>query len=126
MTMLPLLVLLQDGAPQDEPSAYRNGDMVLNAFNDNRQARLYIKDSELELILKDPNNNVMDRVGNGGPAFHGGPIGGKVYSMERSENPGDGTSSDDLKACSMTEGGINVTPSFRQTMVATPGEPNSD
>lgn len=117
----------QDGAPQDQVSAYRNGDLVLNVFNDNRQARLYLKDGELELILKDPNNRVMDRAGNATPAYHGGPEnGGVVRSMERkTNNPGTGTEPGDWQECSLSEGGANVNEMFRSRIRATPGEPNS-
>jgi phosphatidylserine/phosphatidylglycerophosphate/cardiolipin synthase-like enzyme len=114
-----------DGAPQDEYTAYSNGDLILNAYNDNRQSRLYLKDGQMELFLKDPANAIMDRAGDGGPAFHGGPDGGKVYSMERQSSPGAGTSRDDWKRCSLTEGGANVNPDFRADIIATPGETNS-
>jgi len=114
-----------DGEPQDQVSAYRNADLVINAYNDNRQARLYIKDSQLELFLKDPANAIMDYAGDGGPAFVGGPAQGKVYSMERRANVGDGRDIGSWKACSLNEGGANVNDAFRDTIIATPGEPNS-
>ncbi|MCB9677565.1 MAG: lamin tail domain-containing protein [Alphaproteobacteria bacterium] len=114
-----------DGAPQDEYTAYTNGDLVVNAYNDNRQARLYIKDGQMELFLKDPDNQIMDYAGDGGPAFAGGPSGSKVYSMERLTPPGDGRAETSWKSCSLTEGGANVNEPFRNTIIATPGEPNS-
>lgn len=115
----------QDGVPQDELSAFTGGDLVLNPFNDNRAARLYLKDAQLELFLKDPRNNIIDRAGDGGPAFAGGESGRFVRSMERNDNPGDGTSPDDWHECSYSEGGENVNPDFRGEVIATPGEENS-
>ncbi len=114
-----------DGAPQDEVSAYSNADLVVNAYNDNRQARLYLKDGQMELFLKDPANRVMDAAGDGGPAFAGGPNSGRVYSMERLASPGDGRLAGRWKACSAESGGANVNAAFRDTIIATPGEPNS-
>jgi len=70
-----LLEIYQDGAPQDENTAFVDGDLIMNAYNDNRQARLYLKDGSMELLLKDPSGNVMDRAGDGSAAFHGGPVG---------------------------------------------------
>ncbi|MEZ4318185.1 MAG: phospholipase D-like domain-containing protein [Myxococcota bacterium] len=115
-----------DGAPQDEYTAYTNGDLVVNAYNDNRQARLYIKDGQMELFLKDPANQIMDYAGDGGPAFAGGPSAGKVYSMERMLGTGgDGRDPANWKSCSLTEGGANVNEPFRNVIIASPGEPNS-
>lgn len=121
-----------DGVPQDELSAFTNGDLVVNPFNDNRAARLYLKDGALELFLLDPDANVVDRAGDGGPAFWGGAIGGRttggaaiIASMERDENPGDGTDPGDWHACSAREGGANVNEPFREEIRATPGEENS-
>ena len=117
----------QDGAPQDELSAYSGGDLVLNAFNDTRQSRLYIKDSNLELLLKDPDANVVDIAGDGGAAFAGGPSNnGEVRSMERNANPGDGTSPDAWHSCSLDEGGEYVNEDFKSFIFATPGQENSE
>jgi phosphatidylserine/phosphatidylglycerophosphate/cardiolipin synthase-like enzyme len=123
-----------DGVPQNELSAYRNGDLVLNAYNDNRQARMYLKDGEMELYLKDPRNQVMDRAGNGGAAFAGGPtVNGstltRVQSMERLDitgEPGPGEEASSWQSCQLAEGGANVNPEFRDVICATPGELNSD
>jgi phosphatidylserine/phosphatidylglycerophosphate/cardiolipin synthase-like enzyme len=127
----------QDGAPQDSGSAYLTGDMVVNAFNDNRQSRLYLKDTALELMLLDPAGEVVDRVGDGGPAFAGGPEGitGVVRSMERVAIAGDGTQPEHWQSCTNDEGGALVSPEPLDTSVpdvtykglirATPGEPNS-
>ena len=116
----------QDGAPQDELSAYSGGDLVLNAFNDTRQSRLYIKDSNLELILKDPDNNVVDIAGDGGAAFVGGPENnGDVRSMERNDTPGDGTLPSSWHACSLDEGGEYVNDYYKSFILATPGQQNS-
>lgn len=115
-----------DGAPQDEGSAYSYGDLVVNAFNDNRQARLYLKDQALELFLLDPDANVMDVAGDGGPAFAGGPEAAVVRSMERSATGEDGSLPDSWHACAYEEGVGYVSDRFRSTILASPGEDNSD
>ncbi len=123
----------QDGVPQDERSAFRNGDLVVNSFNDNRQSRLYLKDGALDLRLLDPDGNVIDRAGNGGPAYAGGPgslptdNGSRavVRSMERRYPAGDGTDAAQWYACSVDEGGDNVNEDYRERMLGTPGEDNS-
>ena len=115
----------EDGAPQDSLSAFSGGDLVVNSFNDNRQSRLYLKDGVLELFLKDPDANILDSAGDGGPAPAGGPSGGKVYSMERNDTPGDGATAAAWHSCSLSEGGANVTEAFRNEIIATPGETNS-
>lgn len=117
-----------DGEPQDEPSAYSNGDLTVNAYNDNRQSRLYIKDLELQLSLLDPDGNVVDQVGDGGPPFAGGPSSdgsGVVRSMERRSDPGDGALAESWYSCTLEVGGANVNESFRNRQVASPGESNS-
>jgi phosphatidylserine/phosphatidylglycerophosphate/cardiolipin synthase-like enzyme len=115
-----------DGAPQDENTAFLTGDMVVNAFNDNRQARLYLKDTALELFLKDPDNAIMDIAGDGGPPFAGGPEQDVVRSMERVPGTVDGTLPGAWRSCSVAEGGVNVNPDYRQLIRATPGEENSN
>lgn len=125
----------QDGVPQDEPSAFANGDLVVNAYNDNRQSRLYIKDGALDLRLKDPQGIVVDRLGDGGPAFWGGPGTGwdaelnrerdVVRSMERRASVGDGTDPASWYACTLETGGENVTEAYKDLMLGTPGETNS-
>ncbi len=120
------LEVYTDGAPQDQLSAFSNGDLVLNPFNDNRQARLYLKDGSFELHLRDTRGVEMDSAGDGGAAFAGGPDGSKVRSMERTSNPGDGSDPDNWHACSLSTGGANVNPDYRGSIIATPGEDNSD
>ena len=112
--------------PPDELSAFSNGNLVLNPFNDNRAARLYLKDGQLELFLRDPSANIVDRAGNGGPAFAGGEDGRVLRSMERVMPAGDGSDPDNWEAASGSEGGANVNPEFRGEIVATPGEPNTN
>jgi phosphatidylserine/phosphatidylglycerophosphate/cardiolipin synthase-like enzyme len=115
-----------DGEPQDELSAFKSGDLVLNAFNDNRQARMYLKGGALELLLKDPRGVTVDRAGDGGAAFAGGPVGSRSLSMERNESaPGDGADRNNWYACTADQGGAGVNDTFRATIIATPGEPNS-
>ena len=114
-----------DGAPQDETSAFLRGDLVVNAFNDDRQARLQLKDTALELFLKDPTNQIVDVAGDGGPAFAGGPTGDSdapVFSMQRLDPLADGALSSSWADSDVTEGGVNVAPDFRNQIRATPGE----
>ena len=114
-----------DGIPQDETTAYASGDLVLNAFNDNRQSRLYLKDGQLDLRLRDPRNVDVDRAGDGGAAFWGGPSGGQSRSMERRATPGDGTLPGSWYASTVGEGQGLVNPDYRATILATPGAANS-
>ena len=114
-----------DGVPQDELSAFQNGDLVVDPFNDNRAARLYLKDGQLELFLKDPRGNLIDQAGDGGPAFFGGEDSRVQRSMERNSTPGDGSDPANWHACSLTEGGENVTVEFKGEIMATPGQENS-
>jgi phosphatidylserine/phosphatidylglycerophosphate/cardiolipin synthase-like enzyme len=145
-----LLETYQDGAPQDENTAFIDGDLIVNAYNDNRQARLYLKDGALQLFLKDPLGQEMDRAGDGGPAFFGGPVdvltetrvidgdeevyrADVVRSMIRLDGPGEDRSS--WSASTVDVGGAWVNPdpflfddadealwSYRDTIRATPGE----
>ena len=121
-----------DGAPQDSHTAFLTGDLVVNAFNDDRLGRLYLKDQALELFLKDPDNNVMDVAGDGGPAFAGGPDGDQVRSMQRNPNGGPGHLPGNWFASEVSEGGIHVNDApihrggdttYRDIILATPGEP---
>jgi hypothetical protein len=114
-----------DGVPVDEPSAFQGGDMIVNAWNDNRQARLYLKDGNLDLRLLDPKGVVVDVAGNGGPAFVGGPLDGVVRSMERRAVGVDGSDPASWYACTLAEGGANVTEGYRDLMIGSPGESNS-
>jgi phosphatidylserine/phosphatidylglycerophosphate/cardiolipin synthase-like enzyme len=121
-----------DGAPQDANTAFLRGDLVINAFNDNRQARLYLKDEALELYLLDPDANVVDSVGDGGPAYAGGPDGDLVRSMQRADPPGDGRDPLNWSDSPVKLGGLNVNPApivdsdptrtYRNTILATPGQ----
>ena len=98
---------------------------MLNVYNDNRQSRLYLKDGNLELYLRDPHGVIVDRAGDGGAAFAGGPDGSVSRSMERNANPGDGASPSSWHSCSLSQGGANVNDAFKQDISATPGEENS-
>lgn len=149
-----VLETYQDGAPQDRGTAYVTADLIVNAFNDNRQSRLYLKDTALELELRDPQGTAMDHIGDGGPAFAGGPEGNSVVrSMERLPNT-DGTLPGSWKACSNAIGGalvsttmvcieceedpssqdcrncsddgnMPIAATYRDIIIGTPGEPNS-
>jgi phosphatidylserine/phosphatidylglycerophosphate/cardiolipin synthase-like enzyme len=116
-----------DGEPQDERSAYLSGDLVVNSFNDNRQHRLYLKDGAFELILRDPDGVAIDRAGDGGPAFAGGPNedGSQVRSMERAADPGDGADPSRWAAFSGDQGTGVVNPDYADEILASPGAPNS-
>ncbi len=121
-----------DGVPQDTKTAFLTGDLVVNAFNDDRQARLAIKDQTLELFLMDPEGSVVDRAGNGGPAFAGGPTGdGRVRSMVRVSPEEPGTLRSSWAASTVERGGEYVNPAtidlrggptYRDIILATPGE----
>lgn len=115
-----------DGLPQDELSGYNGGNLVVNSFNDNRQSRLYIKDGILKLHLLDPDGRLSDVAGDGGPAFAGGPEGPVVRSMERRQTPGNGALAENWYSCTANQGGSHVNEAFQNTLLATPGEPNSD
>lgn len=119
----------QDGVPQDETSAFWGGDMVVNAFNDNRQARLYLVDGAMDLRLIDPRGVEVDALGDGGPPPEGGPgIGadlGKAFSMERRADPGDGRDPASWYTCTLAEGGTHVHDDHKTIMIGTPGEANS-
>ncbi|MCB9795875.1 MAG: lamin tail domain-containing protein [Alphaproteobacteria bacterium] len=124
-----LMEAYEDGAPQDQNSAYVWGDMVVNAFNDNRQSRLYLKDGALELFLKDPDGNILDVAGDGGPAFAGGPEvtseGTVVRSMERVRSPRDGSDPAEWYAYTGDRGIGAVNPEYATEILASPGERNS-
>ena len=120
-----VLETYEDGAPQDEASAYTTGDLVLNAFNDNRQARLYLVDGAMELMLKDPDGAIIDVAGDGGPAFAGGPDGSRVRSMERRQNPGDGADPASWYAFTGDQGRGAVNAVYRDEILASPGAQNS-
>ncbi len=116
-----------DGAPQDQASAYVEGDLVVNVFNDNRQARLYLVDGAFEISLKDPDGVVIDRAGDGGPAFAGGPSasGSVVRSMERRQDPGDGADPASWYAFTADRGTGAVNQQYRGEILASPGGQNS-
>jgi phosphatidylserine/phosphatidylglycerophosphate/cardiolipin synthase-like enzyme len=120
-----VLEAYEDGAPQDENSAYLSGDMVVNAFNDNRQSRLYLKDGTMELFLQDPDAAVIDIAGDGGPPFAGGPDGDVVRSMERRQEAGDGTTAAAWYEYSGSAGIGVVNPDYAAEILASPDERNS-
>ncbi len=122
-----VLEVYEDGVPQDEQTAYLSGDLVTSTANDNRQHRLYLKDGALELYLRDPDGVLIDRAGDGGPAFAGGPSsdGLVVRSMERSANPGDGAESANWHAFGGTEGTGVVNPDYSAEILASPDAENS-
>ena len=125
--------------PQREEHAFRDADFVLNIANDPRFPRLNLKNTALRIELRAPRDttgpnsdmspNIIDAVGDFGPPYAGGRIGNgddaKVYSMERVDLEGDGTDPSNWRACDRQEGGANVNERFRDFVIATPGEPNS-
>ncbi len=114
-----------DGQPQDQTTAYASGDLVLNPFNDNRQSRLYIKDTAFELILQDPDANEIDHAGNGGPPFAGGPDpAGGVRSMERLSGTEDGRVPVSWRACPASAGIGLVNPDYQPMIFASPDVAN--
>ena len=122
-----------DGIPQNTFTAFRTGDMIVNSFNDDRQARLGLKDGKLELYLRDPEGQLMDTAGDGGAAFAGGPQGGgRVRSMVRVDLDGNGRNPASWGPSQVMVGGTNVNPepvnlarpnvTYRDIILATPGE----
>lgn len=118
-----------DTIPQDQPHAFLNADFIMNMANDARFLRLNLRNADLFLQLMDSRGNVIDVVGNGGPAFAGGRTveAGVIVnrSMERIHPPGPGDLATSWQPCSAAEGGANVGESFRAIVIATPGEPNA-
>ena len=124
--------------PQRGTHAFQNPDFVLNMANDPRFPRLNLKNSSLRLELRAPQDTtgansdyeprIIDAVGDYGPAYAGGRRGDKVYSMERVFTNGvpaaDGTDPDNWIATPGEQGGENVTPDFRDLVIATPGQAN--
>ncbi len=116
----------RDGVPQDQNSAFLGGDLVVNTFNDNRQARLYLKDGSMLLKLQDPDGFEVDRAGDGGPAFAGGPFsGGVIRSMERRSVPGDGGLPGSWYSSTVSAGTGVTNPDYADEVRATPGAANS-
>lgn len=121
-----------DSEPQREVEAYTGADFVMNLANDPRFPRLNLKDVSLDLRLVDTLAREIDRAGDGRPPFAGGPDFSqtgevvRVRSMERDITMSDGTVPAAWSACSATEGGANVNEAFRDDVIATPGEPNSN
>ena len=127
-----------DGAPQDGTSAYSYGDLVVNTYNDNRQARLYLNNQTMELTLRDPEGVVVDQAGDGGLPFAGGAIadsyesGGSIthlstsiISMERRSTPGDGRDPASWYSYSLDEGTGFIYPERRDVVLGSPGVENS-
>jgi phosphatidylserine/phosphatidylglycerophosphate/cardiolipin synthase-like enzyme len=126
-----------DSAQLDGEVAFLNPDFVVNTANDPRFPRLNLKDSNMDLYLKDSRARVIDRAGDGGIPFAGGANTVEngnnaeivsTVSMERILNgnsAGPGEEAASWKACSLDQGGVNVSSTFKQRIIATPGEPNS-
>ncbi len=120
-----LLERFEDGLPQDGGSATTAADMVVNPFNDDRAARLYLEDEFLRLRLLDPLGVEADVVGDAGPPFAGGPGSeGEARSMERLPGGEDGTDALSFAACPLDVGGNYVREDWRDLILATPGEEN--
>ena len=128
-----------DVMPQRGAEGFQNPDFVLNQANDPRFPRLNLRNSSLYLELRAPRDTTMagdvreslliDAVGDWGPPFAGGRRGDQVFSMERRRDgltyAADGTAPGSWQQCKAREGGQNVSPGFRQRIIATPGELNS-
>lgn len=130
--------------PQRGEHAFKNADFVLNLANDPRFPRLNLKNSALRIELRAPRDttgpdpdyspNIIDAAGDLGPPFAGGRQdlgdGFKTYSMERvfinGEPAADGEDPASWKTCSLSEGGANVNDRYKDIVIATPGEPNSE
>lgn len=128
-----------DTQPQRGSEGFQNPDFVLNQANDPRFPRLNLRNSSLRVELRAPQDTtqagstreslLIDVVGNYGPPFAGGRVGQRVYSMERlrvgDSYAADGTDPSSWQSCKLPAGGENVTPEFRDTIIASPGQPNS-
>lgn len=119
-------VPLSERDPQRGSHAFLNPDFVLNTANDPRFRRLNLKSGSFELILQNTKEVVIDRAGDGGPAFFGGRQGNLNYSMQRiigeDDSFSDGTQRTSWRQASGNEGGVNVHPDFRSFIIANPGE----
>ena len=114
----------EDGKPQDENSAFLTGDLIVNSFNDNRQARLYLKDGALDLRLKDPSAAIVDVAGDGG-AVCGRPHRRQGLLMERTSDPETAptpTRGTPVKLLRVEQTSIQ---NLENDIIATPGESNS-
>jgi phosphatidylserine/phosphatidylglycerophosphate/cardiolipin synthase-like enzyme len=131
------IVPYSEDNPQRGHHAFVNPDFVLNMANDPRFPRLNLKNLGLALELRDATGETIDLAGDGGAPFAGGrkEINGADadyinFSMERiigaDGSAGDGTKRDSWKSSSVATGGNNVHPDFRDLIMATPGEANSD
>ncbi|WP_158542467.1 phospholipase D-like domain-containing protein [Lujinxingia litoralis] len=122
-------VPLSERDPQRGEHAFTNPDFVLNTANDPRFRRLNLKAASMQLELRNTRQVVVDRAGDGSPAYFGGRQGDTNYSMERiidsNGSVGAGDQRGSWKQCSATEGGVNVNEAFRSFIFATPGEANS-
>lgn len=119
---------LSERDPQRGDHAFLNPDFVLNTANDPRFRRLNLKSGYMDLSLRNSKAEVIDQVGDGGPAFYGGRDGDMNYSMERiipaSGPVPDGTLRSSWRRASGDTGGANVHPDYRDFIIATPGESN--
>jgi phosphatidylserine/phosphatidylglycerophosphate/cardiolipin synthase-like enzyme len=121
-----------DLKPQLDGSAYLNPQFVMNTANDPRFLRLNLHNAEFYLRLVAPTGELIDEVGNGGPAFAGGrktQADGTIknFSMERKfagHDFGDGTRSANWSASSDCNN-AGVRAKYRGIICATPGEANS-
>jgi phosphatidylserine/phosphatidylglycerophosphate/cardiolipin synthase-like enzyme len=124
-------VPLSERDPQRGVHAFLNPDFVLNTANDPRFRRLNFKSAYMNIILRDVRAEVIDRAGDGGPPFYGGRQGDMNYSIERvftgANEVGDGTQRSSWRQSTGVNGrgGENVAESFRDFIIATPGQANS-
>lgn len=128
------LEVYEDGAPQDGTSAYTEGELVVNTFNDNRQARLYLNNQTMELTLRDPSGAVVDQAGDGGLPPAGGAravfesgfhLATQIISMERRAVPGDGRDPASWYDYQDQEGVGYIYDDRRDVVLGSPGAVNS-
>ena len=125
------LVPYSDTDPQFGTHAFRGGDFVANLPNDPRMPRLNLQNSQVYYELLSSSAEVVDVVGDYGPPFAGGreflsATESVNYSMERiirNNSGGDGT--DPANWQRARTAGNNVNEAFRDFIIATPGEANS-
>ena len=122
-------VPLSEGDPQRGEHAFLNPNFVLNTANDPRFRSLNLKSGFMDLSLQNTRDVVVDRAGNGGPAFAGGRDGNTNFSMQRRLNSDgsvpDGTQRESWGRSPAPQGGENVNEAFRDFIIAEPGEANS-
>ncbi|MEZ4461745.1 MAG: phospholipase D-like domain-containing protein [bacterium] len=121
-----------DSESQSGVQAFKNANFVVNIPNDPRMPRLNLPNSSMYLELVDASGRTIDAIGDSGAPFAGGRVIGtptKGYSMERLKVNGvyaPGTARTSWQRCQLAQGGANVNDGFKEIVIASPGEANSN